>query len=128
MSEGRRKWMAQLKERERELTLPLPFHFFRALNMLDDSSFLYTVHLFVCVLSHQSCLFVTPWTVAHHGLSMRLSRQEYWSGLPFAFPGDLPNPEIKPTSPALAGRFYTTELPRKPIGRTQSSKIHRDRQ
>ena len=109
MSEGRRKWMAQLKERERELTLPLPFHFFRALNMLDDSSFLYTVHLFVCVLSHQSCLFVTPWTVAHHGLSMRLSRQEYWSGLPFAFPGDLPNPEIKPTSPALAGRFFTTE-------------------
>ena len=39
------------------------------------------------------------------------SRQEYWSGLSFHFPGDLPNPEIKPVSPALAGGFFTTELP-----------------
>ena len=41
-------------------------------------------------------------------------RQEYWSGLPFATPGDLPNLGIKPTSPALAGRNLTTEPPGNP--------------
>ena len=54
----------------------------------------------------------TPWTVSHEApLPMEFSRQEYWSGLPFSTPRDLPNPEIKPTSltsPALAGRFFTT--------------------
>ena len=45
---------------------------------------------------------MTPWTVACQALlSMEFSRQEYWSGLPFPFPGDLPNPGIKPSSPAL---------------------------
>ena len=39
---------------------------------------------------------------------MEFSRQEYWSGLPFPSPGDLPNPETEPTSPALEGRFFTT--------------------
>ena len=56
-------------------------------------------------------LFVTPWTVAHHApLSMEISWQEYWSGLPFPPRGDLPDPGIKSTSlvpPALAGRFFT---------------------
>ena len=54
--------------------------------------------------SHFSCvqLFVTPWTVVHKApLSMGFSRQEYWSGLPFSPPGDLLNPGIEPTSPAL---------------------------
>ena len=46
---------------------------------------------------------------------MECSRQEYWSGLPFPPPGDLPDPGIKPASPALAGRFFTTELPGKPM-------------
>ena len=47
-------------------------------------------------------LFATPWTVASQApLSMGLSRQEYWSGLPFPSPGDLPHPGIKPGSPAL---------------------------
>ena len=47
-------------------------------------------------------LFVTPWTVACQApLSMGFSRQEYWSGLPFSSPGDLPNPGIKPGSPEL---------------------------
>ena len=54
----------------------------------------------------------TPWTVTRQApLSMGFSRQEYWSGLPFPPPGDLPNPGIKPmtpVSPALAGRFFTT--------------------
>ena len=42
-------------------------------------------------------------------------RQEYWSELPFPSPGDLPNPGIKPPSPALAGRFFTTEPPGMPL-------------
>ena len=41
---------------------------------------------------------------------MGLSLQEYWSGLPFPSPGDLPNPGIERASPALAGRFFTAEL------------------
>ena len=58
---------------------------------------------------------VTLWTVARQSpLSMEFSRQEYWSGLPFPSPGDLPNPGIKPGSPALVGVFFTTEPPRKP--------------
>ena len=47
-------------------------------------------------------LFETPWTVAYPALpSMGFSRQEYWSGLPFPFPEDLPDPGIKPGSPTL---------------------------
>ena len=47
-------------------------------------------------------LFATPWTVAYQApLSMGFSRQEYWSGLPFPSPGDLPNPGIEPGSPVL---------------------------
>ena len=56
---------------------------------------------FACVLSHFSCvwLFATLQTAAHQGpLSMEFSRQEYWSGLPFPSPGDLPNPEIESAS------------------------------
>ena len=57
----------------------------------------------------------TPWTADHHApLSMEFSRQEYWSRFPFSTPGDLPNPGIKPTSPALASRFFTTVPPGKP--------------
>ena len=59
--------------------------------------------------------FAIPWTVACQApLSMEFPRQEYWSGLPFPSPGDLPNPGIKPVSPALAGKFFTTEPPEKP--------------
>ena len=61
------------------------------------------------MLSHFSHvqLFVTPWTVAHQApLSMRFSRQEYWSGLPFPSPGDLPNPGINTASPAWAGGLF----------------------
>ena len=58
---------------------------------------------------------MTPWTVAHPApLSMGLPRQEYWSGWPFPSPGDLPNSGIEPTSPALAGGFFTIETPAKP--------------
>ena len=61
-----------------------------------------------------SRIFVTPWTVAYRApWSMGLSRQEYWSGLPFLSPGDLPNPGIKPGSPAL----QTDTLPSEPLGK-----------
>ena len=69
---------------------------------------------FACMLSHFSHvrLFATLWTVARQAsLSMGFSRQEYWSGLPYPPPGDLPNAGIEPvslTSRALAGRFFTT--------------------
>ena len=57
----------------------------------------------------------TPWTVAcQSSLSMGFSRQEYWSGLPFPSLEDLPDPGAEPASPALAGRFFTAEPPRKP--------------
>ena len=45
-------------------------------------------------------LFATLWTVAHQAPSKGFSRQEYWSGLPFPFPGDLLDPGIEPRSPA----------------------------
>ena len=55
-------------------------------------------------------LFATLWTVAHQAtLSMGFSRQEYWSGLPFPSPGDLPDPGIKPRSPALQADALTSE-------------------
>ena len=70
----------------------------------------------VVVLVARSCRsFVTPWIVACQTfLSMRFPRHEYWSGLPFSSLGDLPNPGIKSTSPALAGGFFATEPPGKP--------------
>ena len=65
----------------------------------------------MCMLSHVR-LFVAPWAVARQApLSVEFSRQEYWSGLPFPTPGDLPNLGIEPmspASPALAGGFFTT--------------------
>ena len=57
----------------------------------------------------------TPWTVAYQASpSMGVSRQEYWSGLPFPSPGDLPDPGIKPGSPALEADALTSEPPGKP--------------
>ena len=73
----------------------------------------------VCYLLSRVQLFVTPWTVALQALSfMGFSRQEYWSGLPFPSPGDLPNPEIEPGSPTL----QADSLQSKPPGKLQ--RIH----
>ena len=59
-------------------------------------------------------LFATPWAVAYQvPLSMGFSRQEYWSGLPSPSPGALPNPGIKPGSPAL----QTDALASEPLGK-----------
>ena len=68
----------------------------------------------------QSCLtFATLWTIDSQApLFMGFSRQEYWSGFSFPSPRDLPNPRIKPlspASPASAGGFFTTETPGKPL-------------
>ena len=61
-------------------------------------------------------LFATPWTVALQApLSMGFFRQEYWSGLPFPSPGDLPNPGIEPGSPALQADALSSEPPGKPF-------------
>ena len=60
--------------------------------------------------------FVTLWTVAcQDPLFTGFPRQDYWSGLSFPSPGDLPDPGIEPKSPALAGRFFIMEPPEKPI-------------
>ena len=73
--------------------------------------------VFADVFSHGQ-LFATPWTIAHQvPLSMEFSRHEYWSGLPFPPPGDLPEPGTEPVSlksPALASGLFTTETPGKP--------------
>ena len=80
---------------------------------------------FCCCWVPQSCLTlcdpmdwlcVTPF----------FSRQEYWSGLPYPPPGDFPNPGIEPESPALAGGFFTTNSPGKPLSvhRGHSINIH----
>ena len=70
--------------------------------------------MLLLLLSHFSRvrLFVTLWTVSHQApLSMGFSRQEYWSGLPFPSPGDLPDLGIKPRSPALQADALTSEPP-----------------
>ena len=66
----------------------------------------------ICAVMSDS---VTPWTVAHQApLSVGFPRQEYWNGLPFPSPEDLPKPGIEPESPALAGRLFTTVPSGKP--------------
>ena len=78
-----------------------------------------TLESFACMLSPFSHiqLFGTPQTVAHQApLSMGFSRQEYWSGLPCPSPGDLPDPGIKPISPAE----QADSLPTEPSGRHPS--------
>ena len=71
----------------------------------------------LCVLSHSAVSdSAILWPVAHQApLPVRFSRQEYWGGLPFPSPGDLPDPGIEPISPALAGEFFTTGTTGKPI-------------
>ena len=79
---------------------------------------MYTVpNVYVCV----SACSAVPNSLQPHGLrpvhaslSMGFSRQEHWSGLPFPSPWDLPDPGMEPTSPPLAGRFFTTAPPGKP--------------
>ena len=63
-------------------------------------------------------LFATSWTIACQApMSVGFPRQEYWSGLPFTSPRDLPDPEVEPRSPALQTDSLPSEPPRKPWGR-----------
>ena len=83
---------------------------------LDTTEWLNWPELIMCILSGTlymlSCvqLFPTPWTVAHQApLSMGFSRQDYWSGLPFPSPGDLPDAGIEPGSPTLQADSFLSE-------------------
>ena len=67
-------------------------------------------------------LFATPWTIACQAPSMRFSRQEYWSGLPFPSPEDLPNPGIEPGFPALQVDALLSEPPGKPFCKQKGTK------
>ena len=113
---GKKRWIHSTYERQ----VPIPA-FSRTPTDPEPSIVLYSLCVCVCVCvcvyarMHAACLVVsnsaTPWIIAHQApLSFGFSRQEHWSGLPFPAPGDLPDPEIKPTSlvsPALAGKFFT---------------------
>ena len=78
----------------------------------------FTISVWPCVWAQSLSLvrlFTTQWTIACQApLSMGFPRQEYWSGWPFPSPEHLPDPEIEPVYPVLAGGFYTTEPPGKP--------------
>ena len=98
----------------------LLFHCFRFLTL---GSHVYLVFpLFMCVLSHVR-LFATPQSVACQApLPLGFPKKEYWSGLPFPPPGDLPDSGFKPVSlasPTLGGRFCTTATPEKPKPNSQ---------
>ena len=72
---------------------------------------LYSILMFGGLVAKLCPTLATPWTVACQApLSMGFSRQDYWSGLPFPSPGDLPNPEIEPRSRALQAKSLPTEL------------------
>ena len=73
--------------------------------------------MYAVVVQSLRCVQVlaTLWTVAWQALFMGFPRQEYWSRLPFPSPGDLLGPGIELVSPAMAGGFFTTETPGKPI-------------
>ena len=74
---------------------------------------------FSCYIMSNS--FATPWTVEGQvPLSTGFPRQEYWSGLPFPPPGDLPNSGIEPGSPALVGRFFTIWATREEVQNMES--------
>ena len=74
------------------------------------------------MLSH-FWVFETPWTVAYQAPpSMGFSRQEYWSGLPFPSPGDLPNPGIEPGFPRIGGRRFNLWATRETASTNQGSK------
>ena len=92
------------------------------LNNINHKVFLISLQIpwvmLLLLLSHFSRvrLLATPWTAAYQApLPMGFPRQEYWSGLPFLSPSNLPDPSgVKHPSPPSAGRFFTTELPGKP--------------
>ena len=84
--------------------------------IISSPLFLLFFYMCVCISLSVRSNSVILWAVAHRApLSMGFSRHEYWRGLPLPSPGDLPDPGIKLMSPALTGRFFTTEPPGKPL-------------
>ena len=89
-------------------------------NIRSLCEFDFEVYYFCLLMLLLSCfshvrLCETPWTTGHQApLSMGFPRQEYWSGLPFPSPGDLPEPGIKPRFPALQADALPSEPPGKP--------------
>ena len=82
---------------------------------LDWTQLLNTTHTVVVESLSRAWLIHNPMDCSPPGFSVHgISLQEYWSGLPFPSPGDIPDPGIKPRSPALAGSFSTAEPPEKP--------------
>ena len=83
------------------------------------------IYIYICIYIYAiyfsgglvaKSLFATPWTVAHQSsLAMGFSRQEYWSGLPFPPPGDLPDPGIEPVSP-VSPAWLADSLPLSHLG------------
>ena len=83
-------------------------HLEQLLNTIDTREFSFLLKYYI---------FATPWIVAHQvSLSMGFPRQDNWSGFPLLSPVDLPHPEIKPVTLALAGDFFTTKPRGKPRG------------
>ena len=77
-------------------------------------SIFYSIFVVVVYSLSHIWLYATPWTVVRQApLSIVFPSQEYWSGLPFPSPEDLPDPGMNPTLSALPGRFFTTEPPEK---------------
>ena len=90
----------------------------------SDGARRHDLRCFNCEVKLLSCvwLFAIPWTVACQAPpSMGFSRQEYWRGLPFPSPGDLPNPGIEPGSPALQADSLASEPPGKSVHRVAKS-------
>ena len=80
------------------------------------------MHSFLWLSSIPLYICTTASISSDVSMSVGFSRQEYWSGLPFPSPGDLPNPGLESASPALAGRFFTTEPVGKPERRLKVDK------
>ena len=113
--EERGGWGQASREGLRMEAKPLRFTFVQ--HLLTRPSAAPAVLLLLRLLSRSvvSRLFAAPWTVAHQALpSVGFFRREYWSGLPFPSPGDLPDPGIKPGSPVLEADALTSEPPGKP--------------
>ena len=89
-------------------------HLFRKQKPGETQDDFFIICAFVHVQLLQSCLIICDPVDCQAPLSMGILQQEYWSGLPCPPPGDLPDPGIKPVSPALTGGFFTTEPLQKP--------------
>ena len=100
--------------RHYSLVFCLNYFFWKLSSSLGWNYFLLTFLVWWHLVAQLCLTLYDPMTITYQApLSMGFPRQEYWSGLPFPSPGDLPNPGIEPMSPALACGFFTPEPPGK---------------